>query len=1118
MNVLWTGLSTESTTESRRKTLRIHHNSRIAKYRSPFGAVPCGTDVAIRVAVTEADPAHVQVTLRTWVDGEGEKLLPMDHVGGGAFHVMLPCPEPDLVWYSFRVRDQDGAERWYGAREGRTGGEGALYDHADVPSFQLTVYLPRETRPDWYERGMVYQIFPDRYRRDDAWRERTGAALAVPRGGIPRKLVEDWGTPASYVREDDGSVAHWDFYGGSLKGIEQDLPRLAEMGITALYLNPVFEAASNHRYDTGDYLKIDAALGTEADFRSLCASAGELGISIILDGVFNHTGDDSVYFNRYGHYPEPGAWQALKEGAASRWADAYHLHPDGTYDAWWGVGNMPALNEDSRSVRDLLLAEDGVIRRWLRAGARGWRLDVADELSDGLLADIKTAALAERPDALVLGEVWEDASNKVSYGKLRRYLLGSELDSAMNYPFRDMVIGFLTGGTDAHDAAEVIESLRENYPPEALRCALNLLGSHDKPRILTVLGDMPDESTLTEAQRAAWKLPDNRIGLAKSRFWLATLMQMTFPGVPSIYYGDEAGMQGLSDPCNRGPFPWGDEDGDTLIMIKNAAGLRRALPFLADGAIEARAINDDLLAFTRRGAGGQALTVLVNRSLGTTHTARIPMLGEAAVDVISGADVAADANDTASVRLYPLGSAAVYFHPRQRLQKRLEGGAGVVCHITSVPNGGHPGTLGEPARRFIDHLAAMGMRYWQVLPVNPTDAWHSPYAGPSAFAGNIDLLDIDRGQLFLEFQELEHEGAPTWDPAYALFRARNDSWLKPFAAYMAVKDAHRGSSRHDWEPELSGYDGKILEDPRYSELARFHMYGQWRFEVAWHELLDYAHAHGIDIIGDIPMYVSDDSADAWCAPELFNLDSEGRATQIGGAPPDAFAPEGQKWGNPTYRWDRMRRDGYTWWVQRLKRSISLYDRVRLDNFLSFQSFFSIPAEGGAADGRWLPGPGIELFERAHDELGPLPLIAEDLGYLTPAVRTLTAGTGFPGMDVLQFADYDVRDGIHPHADKIMYTSTHDTATLVGWCERSFCSPGDADGARNMSRDIMRRALASDAVVVMMTLQDVLGLGDDARMNVPGTAAGNWTWKADEEDVAGAVERTALLLHETGRSA
>ncbi len=238
------------------------------------------------------------------------------------------------------------------------------------------------------------------------------------------------------------------------------------MGVTTIYLNPIFEAQSNHRYDTADYLTIDPMLGTEEDFRRLAQDADKLGISLILDGVFNHTGDDSIYFNRFGNYPGKGAWQSED----SPWHDAYCWNEDGTYSSWWGIENMPDLNEKSDRVRELLLGENGVVRTWLRAGARGWRLDVADELSDELIADIKAAVLEERPDGLflLLGEVWEDASNKLAYGKLRKYLLGDELDSAMNYPLRDAILGFLVYGENAYQCAERIETLRENYPPEAL--------------------------------------------------------------------------------------------------------------------------------------------------------------------------------------------------------------------------------------------------------------------------------------------------------------------------------------------------------------------------------------------------------------------------------------------------------------------------------------------------------------------------------------------------------------------------------------------------------------------------------------------------------------------------
>ena len=399
---------------------------------------------------------------------------------------------------------------------------------------------------------------------------------------------------------------------------KNDLPRIAELGFTAIYLNPIFEAASNHRYDTADYTKIDPILGTEQDFTELCEAAEKLGISIILDGVFNHTGDDSIYFNRYGNYPGVGAWQSED----SPWRDAFYFHEDGSYDCWWGVGNMPAINESSELVRERLLGKDGVIRKWLRAGAHGWRLDVADELSDDFLAEIKKAVLAEKPDALLLGEVWEDASNKISYGHLRRYLQGSELDSAMDYPFRDMVIGFLMGYKNAYQAAEDIETLRENYPREALSCALNLLSSHDRPRIISVLGGGADESRLPESERSKWRLDENAMGLAKSRFWLATLMQMTFPGVPSIYYGDEYGLEGLTDPGNRRTMPTKDQTSTTSIRWPS---LRTRLLYAARCPLWSMARSRPSRSMmrywhtTRTGKDGESATVIINRSLRNSH-------------------------------------------------------------------------------------------------------------------------------------------------------------------------------------------------------------------------------------------------------------------------------------------------------------------------------------------------------------------------------------------------------------------------------------------------------------------------------------------------------------------
>ena len=1097
--------------------MKLRHNSRLARYRTPFGAVTAGTEVTLTLEVVKEDAAGIECTLRTWIDGVGEQLYPMAADGSSGYRVTVSWSDPNIVWYSFIVRTTDGFESRVGAPEGHVGGEGVTYyDRADVPSFQITVYRHRAQRPTWYERGIVYQIFPDRFARDDDWRTRALGRLAHPRRGCEQHIVEDWDTPPVYDRDETGAIRSWDFYGGSLRGIEEHLPYLSEMGVTAIYLNPIFEAASNHRYDTADYMRIDQLLGTEEDFRSLCWHARALGISIILDGVFNHTGSDSVYFNAFGNYPEPGAWSGDED---SLWRDAFRINDDGTYDCWWGVGNMPAVNQGSEAISRLILGPDGVIRHWLRAGASGWRLDVADELSDEFLAGIKEAATREKPDALVLGEVWEDASNKISYGRLRRYLLGDELDSAMNYPFRDLVIGLLTGegsGYTARDAAEAIESLVENYPPEALDCALNLLGSHDRPRIISVLGGLPDIDALPERERGTWRLTDEQLGLAKGRFWLAALMQMTFKGVPSIYYGDEAGVQGLTDPGNRATFPWGHEDRDFFTMVRNASALRRALPLLTSAPLEAEALDDDVLSYTRDGGEGESATVVVNRSTTELRKVRIPFRGERGVDVIGGADLVRGEDGTAELSLWPLGSAVAYFHEAERLQKPLERGWGVVCHITSVPNeDGRPGTLGAPARAFVDHLAEMGARYWQVLPVNPTDSFGSPYAGPSAFAGSTDLLEETPRELEAAYERFKSDGGQN-SADFIAFQERNEVWLDPYCAFMAVRDASRGASRHRWPRAYSRYDVRILDDARFIDRGRFHAFAQYRFDAEWAELRAYANARGIEIVGDIPMYVSDDSADAWSEPAMFSLSATGRPTEIAGTPPDRFSATGQVWGNPTYRWDRMREDGYTWWIERLRRSLALYDRVRLDHFLGFQSYFNIPAGKEGSAGRWLPGPGIDLFRRAHEEFGPLPFIAEDLGYLTPAVRALTASCGFPGMDVLEFEDYDVRGGVKPAADKVVYTSTHDTSTLLGWTGARWGADATAEEREGLAASIMRSALESSADLVMMPLQDVLMLGDDARMNVPGTTEGNWSWQADEADVAAAVARIRSLVEETGR--
>ena len=1094
----------------------LYHDSRDSRFRKPFGAVKIGTAVRLACEVSGCDPSQTSCTLRLWIDAEGEALIPMEYAGDLLWTATISRDMPAIVWYSFIVSRPGESTRRLGAAPGKQGGVGVAYGDCDVPSFQLTVYKPRESRPDWYEGGMVYQIFPDRFARDESWRDRCANALEKRYRGYERKLIDDWGKPPVYERNQDGSITSWDIYGGSLKGIEEHLPYLEHLGITAIYLNPIFQAASNHRYDTADYMHVDPVLGSDDDFRELCRAAKRHGIGIILDGVFNHTGDDSRYFNRYGTFDEPGALSS----APSPWDDAFEQHDDGSYACWWGVQNMPSLNERSSAVRKLILGKDGVIRHWLRMGASGWRLDVADELSDEFLAQIKRAALEEKPDAIVIGEVWEDASNKISYGTLRRYLLGDELDSAMNYPFRDMVLAFLTerDGYDAYSAADAIESLSENYPPEALQCSLNLLGSHDRPRIISMLDGMRDPDGVPENERASWRVPDERMGLVKARFWLATLLQMTFPGVPSIYYGDEIGMQGLTDPGNRATFPWKCGDPDFATMLQNASGLRRALPWLRDATIKAWAPHRDVLAYTRTGKQGEKITVLINRSRTDTIEVEIPFENEMGYDVIEGDAIECRDNGMAGISLNPLGSRTILWSARNRLQKPIHAGWGVLCHITSIPNGEKTGTLGAPAERFIDGLQAMGAAYWQVLPINPTDSHDSPYAGPSAFAGNEKLLAETPDELKSGYDRFCL--ARGFDsPAYRSFEDDNAYWLKPYCAYRAIWEREGHPTWTTWPTHYRSYAVGLLEDPELKGIARYHAYLQFRFNQAWCDLVEYAHARGVCIIGDIPIYVSRDSCDAWSNREIFSLDADGEAEEVAGTPPDRFSKTGQIWGNPTYRWDRMRRDGFTWWIKRAQRACSLYDVTRLDHFLGFQSYFSIPAGKDGSYGRWIKGPGIALFETLENVLGPLPFIAEDLGYLTPAVRTLVAQTGFPGMDVMEFMDSDPRDGIAAHPEKILYTSTHDTSTLIGWVHDRWFQQEEQpyEKTRTCAERLLEVAFSSEARLVMVPLQDVLRLDDSARMNIPGTVDGNWSWQAYEEAFERAISPMRALVDRMGRT-
>lgn len=1029
----------------------VFHDSRSLLYRNPFGAAQVGEDITLRIA---ADfETYRSCALRVWIDGKGESFTEMKKEQGQEgtfFSCSVNFPEADIIWYRFVLTCHDGRSVLYGAKPGKTGGEGEICDY-EPPSFQITVYEKRDV-PAWYKNACIYQIFPDVFARDSEYAKRA-EHLLEKRNGPERVLVEPWETESSYDKDEAGNITRWRFHAGSLAGIESKLQYLKDMGITVIYLNPVFEAASWHRYDTANYMKIDPLLGSEEDFRHLCKAAEEKGIRIILDGVFNHTGCDSIYFDRYGNYG--GGAYGNPDSKYRSWFN-FNDSPCG-YDSWWGVADLPAVNEDEPSFRELIAGKDGVVRKWLGCGASGFRLDVADELPDRFICEIKEALLAEKEDGVLIGEVWEDASNKISYGQLRRYLLGTELDGVMNYPFRDAMIEFLLGHISAADAAEIFLSLQENYPKDAFYSGFNMLGSHDRPRILSILGEEPFN-----------------MGLAKARLWLALVVQMTFPGVPCIYYGDEAGMTGGADPCNRNPYPWGMEDKDAMVMHMGAMYFRKAYAAFTDGDFKPFAPCDDVFGCYRTGSDG-CFAVLINRNRWEKKEFRFEAPAAEAAELVSGKDMVIE-DGKALLQLGPLDSAVIRFGKREPRGAKLERGAGVICHVTSLPGFSEKGL--DAAYGFIDNLSDAGVRYWQMLPINPTDEYGSPYAGTSAFAGNVNLLCYDRSALERLYGDFKKSGKKQEE--YKAFLKENEYWIN---GYMAA----------------FGKDGE------------FEGFCQYLFDREWLKVKQYAASKGIKLVGDIPMFVSAESIDAKQWKKYFKLAEDGTVSDQAGVPPDSFSEEGQLWGNPLYDWDELEKDGFEWWLQRLQRLFRLFDYVRLDHFRGFEASWCVPGGKTAKEGRWVKAKGMELFEAAHRRFGPLPVIAEDLGVITPAVRVLLDVNGFPGMDVLQFSDSDPFEYKAPKG-KVVYSGTHDNDTLVGWCEKSFPEK-DAEKCAEKLLEVMFK---SDADVVFVPLQDAMLLGSDARMNVPGSLGKNWSWQAEKKDMGEAISRLRRLVKVSGR--
>ena len=584
-------------------------HSRNPIYRNPTGAVQDHTNIHIKVLV----PREFRCSAARLMVGEEftkqVKTLGLFWCGmNGEDHEWWECdfiPEQSgLYFYRFEI------DTWRGTLgiTSRFGGESGIdeYGSPEGECWQLTVFESQYQTPDWLSGGIMYQIFPDRFYRSGTTK------YNVPQD---RYLHQRWGSQPEWRPNHQGEITNSDYFGGDLEGIIQKLDYLQSLGITCIYLNPIFEAHSNHRYDTADYTKVDPLLGSKEDFKRLCKEANKRGIHIILDGVFNHTGSDSIYFNRKGRYQTLGAYQS-QDSPYYDWYQFYQWPEQ--YACWWNFETLPNVNETNETYNAYINGTDGVIQTWLKAGADGWRLDVADELPDAFLDDITKAAKQVKPTAMILGEVWEDASNKMAYGQRRRYLLGKQLDSVMNYPFREAIIGFLIGKNPA-EMMELIMTVLEHYPPSAIHLLMNHIGTHDTERILTVLGGEPLNGRDREWQSRT-KLSQEQRSRGLSLLKLASLMQYTLPGIPCVYYGDEAGMEGYRDPFNRGCFPWGHEDAELVNWYRSLGKIRHSCEVLKQGTLEPYYADDDCFVYIRSDeAVGQKLLVAVNRTEQRKH-------------------------------------------------------------------------------------------------------------------------------------------------------------------------------------------------------------------------------------------------------------------------------------------------------------------------------------------------------------------------------------------------------------------------------------------------------------------------------------------------------------------
>ncbi len=560
--------------------MRILFDSKNKEYKDPFGCLRQGEKCTLTIKI----PIHCE-TEKCFVileDFDGFILkTPLFYVETiGDYEIyrgdvsILNC---GLYHYYFNIETKKSTFNLF-----KEGYNQTNIEHGE--KWQITCFNKNYDTPSFFKGAIYYQIFPDRFYKS--------GNPDLKDKLLPYTVHENTRECPVYLPDKNGKIMNNDFYGGNLKGITEKLDYIKDLGVSVIYLNPIFMAYSNHRYDTADYKRIDPMLGDEDDFKNLCDTAHQKGMKIIIDCAFSHTGSNSIYFDKMGIF---GCGAVSDPNSKYRSWYNFTEYPS-KYTSWWGIDTLPCVNEMDEGFLDyIIFDEDSVVSKYLNLGADGIRLDVADELPDDFLSLLKTRVKEINSDALVMGEVWEDASNKESYGVRRRYFVDSTLDSVMNYPYQNAIIGFVNEKLKAEDFANVVMTIAENYPKPVLDCVMTSLSTHDTQRILTVMSKPPHNLSRHEKARHEIQNRDEAVQKLK----MCAFLQFFLPGGASIYYGDEAGLEGFEDPFNRRFFPWENIDTDILAFYKEIAKIKNETEELKTGEIIFEFANKKTLVFKR---------------------------------------------------------------------------------------------------------------------------------------------------------------------------------------------------------------------------------------------------------------------------------------------------------------------------------------------------------------------------------------------------------------------------------------------------------------------------------------------------------------------------------------